>query len=161
MRALSPGDVALAVRRGVTEPLAVELDGEVVARVLPPPTDYGYVPPLEIQVEPYLVTPGTRASGCLRAEATDPALPYPVGTAWYRLLGSEHQVLESLGSYVVDWARRRGVRTAMHRAILERWPGVRQVVTAAATWEGEAWLRAAGFRRVEDSVWSWVLEVPR
>jgi hypothetical protein len=86
-------------------------------------------------------TPGT-----FRAEATVPSFSAPVGTVWYTWVGNH--TLEIGHSFVWEKLRRCGIRTTIHRQMLEWYaPTLRRVITGAGSAEGSRWLRATGFRR--------------
>ena len=66
----------------------------------------------------------------------------PVGFVW-GYGEAEHGVFEVLGSYVEPWARRQGIRSVLNTAISADY---RTIATAAGTSEGEAFMRAAGYK---------------
>ena len=67
--------------------------------------------------------------------------PVPLGFVWG--LAKTKRCFEVLGSYVPAFARRRGVRTAIQRAIQKSYP---TVITSSATEDGRAFMRSSGYR---------------
>lgn len=82
-------------------------------------------------------------------EAYDDEWPWPVGMAFVRdstvavtLLGDKPNMLTVELQYIfVLGGRRRGIGTALYRAIKDRWPGA---YCSGATEEGTAFLKAMG-----------------
>ena len=96
------------------------------------------------------------ASRCLIA--TTPDMGFPIGTVWYALRDSS-TVCEILTSYVEPWARRLGVRTALHRALVQGYPAVETIVTdSALSKASRKWMKRQGYRRTAAG---WRLEVKR
>ncbi len=71
------------------------------------------------------------------------ALPWPIGTVWYCFSGLKQ--IEVVHSYVVPWARRCGVRTALHREMQRGYPGY-AIAAAEANRRSKPWLKKQGFK---------------
>lgn len=79
--------------------------------------------------------------------ATTPAVGFPVGTVWYALRQNSTS-LEILASYVEPWARRLGVRSALHRALIDGYPTVGHIVTGSALSKASRrWMRSKGYKK--------------
>ncbi len=81
------------------------------------------------------------------------ALPWPIGTVWYRFSGLKQ--IEVIHSYTIRWARRLGVRTALHREMLRGYPGF-SITTAEANQRSRPWLKKQGFKKKRRG---WVLKL--
>lgn len=95
--------------------------------------------------------PGTNA-----IEAITPGLPYPIAVVWFRF--RNHYAIDIMNSWTFDPLRRLGLRTYLHRRMIECWPSVLEVYSAAATPSGEAWMLAAGYKKCWDG---WRYRVPK
>lgn len=91
--------------------------------------------------------------GTMLVRATVPSFPFPVGVVWFRF--EPNATISVYQSFVTDHFRRCGVRSAIHRAMLARYPSVRRVVTGRSTADGQAWLAATGFRRLSNGDWEY------
>lgn len=96
------------------------------------------------------------ASCCLIA--TTPGMGFPIGTVWYALRESS-TVCEILTSYVEPWARRLGVRTALHRSLIVGYPTVKTIVTdSSLSKASRKWMKSKGYKK---SAAGWRLDVKR
>lgn len=94
--------------------------------------------------------------GTFVCEAHVNAMPYPIGLVWFRHVGN-NKILESLNSFVMDELRRSGIRTKMHRYLIEAYPDVTTFITGNATSSGMKWLKATGFK--QDRFGNWALRI--
>lgn len=83
--------------------------------------------------------PGTYA-----AEAHLKYLPVPAGVVWFRFISNNTEI-EILNSSVMEFLRRCGIRTEIHRYLIGCYPNTKAIVTASGTADGIAWLKATGF----------------
>lgn len=96
------------------------------------------------------------ASRCLIA--TTPDMGFPIGTVWYSLRESS-TVCEILTSYVEPWARRLGVRSALHRSLIDGYPTVKTIFTdSALSKASRKWMKSKGYKK---SAAGWRLEIER
>ena len=65
------------------------------------------------------------------------------GSVWFR--HETGNVISIQQSYVPEYLRRSGVRTALHRQLLEWYPETRMIVTGRATEFSLPWLKKMGF----------------
>lgn len=68
--------------------------------------------------------------------------PMPLGFVWGVGSGGKRNRFDVYGSYVIKFARRRGVRTLINQTILKSYP---IVMTQNGTRYGEAFMRASGY----------------
>ncbi len=80
--------------------------------------------------------------------------PFPIGTVWYCCSGLKQ--IQILHSYVIRWARRIGVRTALHREMIRAYPGF-SITTGEANKRSRPWLKKQGFKLKRRG---WVLKSP-
>lgn len=95
-----------------------------------------------------------------RVEAFAVGQSGPIGAVWFRWWGKTNGICEILHSFVHHQFRRRGVRTRMHRAIIQFFPDIRRFTTCiAADRAPEAWLKKMGFKK--DDIQGFTLDLPR
>lgn len=90
--------------------------------------------------------------GTLAAEFVMDDLASPVGTVWFRAVGNA--TIEILHSYVWPQVRRCGVRTAIHRALQQWYPGFGFMTAESSGPAAKAWLEKMGFVQGRD----WTLD---
>jgi hypothetical protein len=96
--------------------------------------------------------------GAIMISAHTNAFPCPVGHVWIRHVGD--RALETLASYVEPWARRAGVRTALHAEMLRAYPGAVAVLTGRASGKAsKRWLKKEGFKKTPTGWWLHVKRV--
>ena len=83
-----------------------------------------------------------------------PDCPYPIGTVWFCFSGRKQ--IEILHSYTILWARRLGVRTALHREMIRAYPGF-AITTGKSNKQSRPWLKKQGFKLKRRG---WVLKAP-
>lgn len=94
--------------------------------------------------------PGTRV-----LMVTSDHFPYPIAMVWWHHARNGTQI-HIVNSFVIEKARRCGLRTYLHEMLLEWYPNVRKIVTDDGTPEGLAWLKATGFKQVSaDGCWEY------
>lgn len=93
--------------------------------------------------------------GCATIEATHVDFPMPLATVWYR---ATYGHIEVLNSFVFEFVRRCGLRTFLHRQLIEAYPSALLITTGAGTPDGLRWLKATGFRWRETG---WELRIRR
>lgn len=77
-----------------------------------------------------------------------PRHPVPVGHVYTLIAGrgrSGKNECSIVSSYVDPWARRNGIRTELNRAIFKNHK-IDVIRTADSTRQGEAWMRACGYK---------------
>lgn len=79
--------------------------------------------------------------------ATTPTMGFPVGTVWYAIRENSLS-LEVLTSYVEPWARRLGVRSALHRALIDGYPTVKHFTTGLGLSKASRrWMKVKGYKK--------------
>lgn len=86
--------------------------------------------------------------GTFTIEALREHVPSPVGVVWYTFT-DRCKAIVIQRSYVREPYRRCGIRSFLHRSLIEAYPDVDRVVTDTGTDTGEAWLLAAGFKKIK------------
>ncbi len=97
----------------------------------------------------------TSIPGSLAIEATFEDHPSPVGTVWFQWVGNETITINE--SYVPKQFRRCGIRTYLHKKLIESYPTLKELTTGSCTTESRPWLIKQGFKK--DSHKDWVLEL--
>jgi hypothetical protein len=89
----------------------------------------------------------TSVPGIHTIEATYQFWDYPAATVWFRFVGLA--TIEILNSLVVEKLRRCGLRTYLNKALFEAYPQVVLILTQRGTPDGEAFMKASGYRQTE------------
>lgn len=92
----------------------------------------------------YTCSPLCRGLRCMETTIEDPHFDFSLGYLWFRL--ESRNVIKISNSYVQEMVRRAGLRTWMHRKMLEDFPETRMIVTARATEFSLPWLNKMGFK---------------
>ena len=82
--------------------------------------------------------------GTFTAEAYHEDCPMPLCVVWFGFFGLKG--IEILNSFTFEYARRSGLRTYIHKQMLEAYPG-RYILSGAGTKSGEAWMRVTGYKK--------------
>jgi hypothetical protein len=85
----------------------------------------------------------TSCPGCYAIEVKPEKGTTPYGWVWYR--HETGHVISISMSYVPEFLRRCGLRTAMHKELLRWFPNTRMIVTGRATESSAPWLLSQGF----------------
>jgi hypothetical protein len=90
--------------------------------------------------------------GIFMAIAVTPSSVVPVGVVWYSFI--DKSTISVQYSWTIEWARRLGVRTALHAALVSEYSRYRIVTGGANSKASRKWLRKNGFRDQGDRyVW--------
>ena len=83
-------------------------------------------------------------SGTFSIEATISSYSCPVGIIWFHWVGNS--TIELLYSFVLPELRRCGIRTKMHKILLEGYKSnLQTIITGAGTKDGKPWLKKMKF----------------
>lgn len=91
----------------------------------------------------YNVGFGTRLYVCFA-----PAYPQILGMVWGNGYGGKKTKFDIMGSYVLPWARRNGVRSAINRQILKDYD---VLMTGGATKEGRGFMNKDGYAYIKET----------
>lgn len=82
--------------------------------------------------------------GTFTAEAYHEDCPMPLSVVWFGFFGL--QWIQIQNSFTFEYVRRAGLRTYIHEEMLKAYPS-RNVLSGAGTKSGEAWMKAAGYKK--------------
>lgn len=96
--------------------------------------------------------------GCKQATLWVTGWPIPAGVVWFLAFDNEKAgTLQVLHSYTLPEWRRKGVRSAIHQAMLDSTPGALILTGSPSTESGEAWMKSQGFKKNSETS-QWVLK---
>jgi hypothetical protein len=89
--------------------------------------------------------------GTLSLEVTHQDMSMPIGILWYKWVGNT--TLEILYSFIIEDGRRCGVRTFMHKVLIDAYPSANKIITASGNKFSKPWLIKTGFKENKDGDW--------
>ena len=90
--------------------------------------------------------------GILVAEASHLDFHVVLGMVYYRVR-QENNSIEILQSFVMDWARRNGIRSKINDALFGWYDWAKSIRSSGATKDGEKFMRAAGYKKLKNGTW--------
>ena len=84
--------------------------------------------------------------GTFTAEAYHANFPMPLCVVWFNFCGLD--TTQILNSLTFEKVRRAGLRTFIHEQMTAAYPS-RRIVSGAGTASGEAWMKAAGYKKTK------------
>lgn len=86
------------------------------------------------------------AAGIFTTEVYHTAFLGPICVVWFNFCANDR--IQVLNSYVDERLRRCGLRTMVHKQMLEWYPN-RTIVSSHGTKSGQAWMKAVGYKQTE------------
>lgn len=86
------------------------------------------------------------APGTFTAEAYHEDCPMPLCVVWFGFVGLN--AIQIQNSFTFEYVRRCGLRTFIHRKMLEAYPG-RYILSGAGTKSGQAWMKSVGYKQTK------------